>query len=102
MGVRERKDKYWRGDLETQGSHSEGGGMTRGMTTLIGLVFTKINFYISFLNLKIKGGEGRGVPKNQWLSLEQAKGNLNNSDLSTVLVGLYTSIRTHFSQNQGN
>jgi len=29
MGVRERKDKYWRGDLETQGSHSEVGRMTR-------------------------------------------------------------------------
>ena len=37
-------------------------------------------------NLTLQSREARGVPKNQWLSLEQAKGNLNNSDLSTVLV----------------
>jgi len=45
MGVRERKDKYWRGDLETQGSHSEVGRMTRRMTTLIALVLTKMSSY---------------------------------------------------------
>src|SRR3989344_4585425 len=30
-------------------------------------------------NLTLQSREARGVPKNQWLSLEQAKGNLNNS-----------------------
>src|SRR3989338_6322254 len=37
-------------------------------------------------NLTLKTREARGIPKNQWLSLAVAKENLNNSDLSTLLV----------------
>jgi len=53
----------------------------------------------SFSNLTLKSREARGIPKNQWLSLANAKENLNNSDLSTLLVGLYADLLTYFTKN---
>jgi hypothetical protein len=53
----------------------------------------------SFSNLTLKSREARGIPKNQWFSLANAKENLNNSDLSTLLVGLYANLLTYFTKN---
>ena len=47
-------------------------------------------------NLTLKSREARGIPKNQWLSLANAKENSEKLSLSTLLVSLLYQTRTYF------
>ena len=62
---------------------------------------SKKSLVSSFSNLTLKSREARGIPKNQWLSLANAKENSEKLSLSTVLVRLYADVRTHSTRNLG-
>src|SRR3989344_8714245 len=55
-------------------------------------------FVFFFSNLTLKSREARGIPKNQWLSLANAKENSEKLSLSTLLVGLYADLLTYFTK----
>ena len=52
-----------------------------------------------FLNLTLHAREARGTAKPHWFSLVGGKENQSENDLVPVLVSIYNSARTYFSNN---